>query len=381
MLTSIIRMEERIKYILSKAILSEKEREIAKKIINNERLSFDEGVFLYEKADLHFLSLMANFVKQRISGNKVFYNKNMHIEPTNICIYNCKFCSFKYQEGENEVWDYSTDDMLEMVRKHKDSGITEIHITGGVHPHYNLETFCDLIKKIKQIMPQVHIKAFTAVEIDFMAKKSRLSIEAGLKKLKECGLQSMPGGGAEIFNEEIRKKVCDEKSSSKLWLDIHKKAHKLGIPSNATILYGHIESYADRIDHLDQIRKLQDETGGFNAFIPLKFRNINNKLSYLPEISVVEDMRNFAVTRLFLDNIPHLKAYWVMLGRKYAQMSLLYGVDDLDGTIDDSTKIYSMAGVEETNPRMTASEMKNIITNANLIPVERDSVYNELNIK
>jgi len=369
---------KRIKKILENAIISSKEREIANKILEDKRITTDEGIFLFEKADLSFLSLMANYVKEKYNGKKVFFNKNIHIEPTNICIYNCKFCSFKRRFGDEDAWDLSIEEMLQLAENHKDTDITEIHITGGVHPHYNLLNYCTLIKKIKSILPNIHIKAFTAVEIDFMCRKARMSNEEGLKRLKECGLDSLPGGGAEIFNTEIRQKVCDEKSSAKLWLDIHKTAHKIGMPTNATILYGHIETYEHRIDHLNKIREIQDETNGFNAFIPLKFRNIGNKLSHIPEIPIIEDMRNFAVTRIFLDNVPHLKAYWVMLGRKFAQMSLAYGVDDLDGTIDDSTKIYTMAGVEETNPKMTASEMREIIKNANLIPVERDSVYNEI---
>ncbi len=369
---------KRTKYLLQSADLSEKERQIGEKIIENQRISFDEGVFLYKYASMHFLSLMANFVKEKFNGKKIFFNRNIHIEPTNICVYNCKFCSFKRRFGDPDAWDYSIEQMLNIAKKYKKSNISEIHITGGVHPHYNLLNYCTFIKKLKNILPNVHIKAFTAVEIDFMCKKARMSFKNGLIKLKECGLNSLPGGGAEIFNPQIREKICGEKSTCRLWLEIHKTAHKIGLPSNATILYGHIENYEHRIDHLSKIRELQDETNGFNSFIPLKFRNYNNQLSHIPEVSNFEDMRNFAVTRIFLDNIPHLKAYWVMLGRKYAQMSLAYGVDDLDGTIDDSTKIYTMAGSEEKKPGMTASQMIDLIKNSNLIPVERNSVYNEI---
>ena len=353
---------------------------IAEKIINGERLTEEEGLFLYEKAELPYLGMLATFVKRKISGNKVYFNKNFHIEPTNICVYNCKFCSYKRRFDDPDAWDYSLEEMINIARSYKDKDITEVHIVGGVHPHYNTEHYCVLLRKIKKILPNVHIKGFTAVELDFMFKKSRLTIEQGLKKLIECGLNSIPGGGAEIFDEEIRKQVCDEKSSSKLWLEIHRTAHKLGLKSNATILYGHLEKYIHRIDHLRRIRNLQDETGGFNAFIPLKFLSANNKLSYIKEVPVTEDMRNYAVTRIFLDNIPHLKAYWVMLGRQHAQMSLNYGVDDLDGTIDDSTKIYTMAGSEEQSPRMTAGEMIELISRAGYTPVERDSLYNELKI-
>ncbi len=371
-------LKKRIEDLFDKVDLKEQERKIAEKVLENQRVTTDEGLYLYKEASLPYLSVLANYVKERISGKKVYFNRNFHIEPTNICIYNCKFCSYKRRFGDPDAWDYTLEEMLNIAKKYQNSEVTEVHIVGGVHPHYSVLNYCTLIRKIKQILPNIHIKAFTAVELDFMIRKARMSYEEGLKLLKECGLNSIPGGGAEIFDEEIRKQVCDEKSSSQLWLNIHKTAHKLGIPSNATILYGHIETYEHRIDHLNRIRTMQDETGGFNAFIPLKFRNANNKMSYVPEVSILEDMRNYAVTRIFLDNIPHLKAYWVMIGREFAQLSLAYGVDDLDGTIDDTTKIYTMAGVEEQSPRMTASEMAEIIKKAGLIPVERDSVYNEI---
>jgi len=371
-------LKKRIKQLFADTKLTEKEFQIAEKVIDNQRITVEEGLYLYKEASLPYLSVLANFVKERINGKKVYFNRNFHIEPTNICIYNCKFCSYKRRFGDPDAWDYTLEEMLQIAERYKNSEVTEVHIVGGVHPHYSVHNYCTLIRKIKQILPNIHVKAFTAVELDFMIRKARMTYEEGLKKLKECGLDSIPGGGAEIFDEEIRHQVCDEKSSSQLWLNIHKTAHRLGIPSNATILYGHIETYEHRIDHLNRIRQMQDETGGFNAFIPLKFRNANNKMSYVPEVSILEDMRNYAVTRIFLDNIPHLKAYWVMIGRQYAQLSLAYGVDDLDGTIDDTTKIYTMAGVSEQSPRMTASEMIEIIQKAGLVPVERDSVYNEI---
>lgn len=373
-------LKNNIEFLFENIEISKEEKEIAEKVLENKRISPEEGLFLFENASLPYLSVLANYVKTKISGNKVYFNKNIHLEPTNICIYNCKFCSFKKKFGDAEAWSYTVDEMLDKVREFQDTDITEVHITGGVHPHYNVNNYCLLISKIKKILPNVHIKAFTAVELEFMIKKAKMTLEEGLKKLVESGLGSLPGGGAEIFDAEIRKQVCDEKSSSQLWLKIHRTAHKMGIPSNATILYGHIETYAHRIDHLKRIRDLQDETSGFNAFIPLKFRNLNNKLSHIKELPITEDMRNYAVTRIFLDNVPHLKAYWVMLGRHHAQMSLAYGVDDLDGTIGDTTKIYTMAGVEEMSPRMTESEMVRLIKSANLTAVERDSVYNEIKI-
>lgn len=373
---------KRLKEIINcnSSSLFEEEKKIGEKIARNERISAEEGLFLYEKASLSFLSLMSSLMKQKISGKKVFFNKNIHIEPTNVCVFNCKFCSFKRRFGDKDAWYYSIEDIINMVKKYKDTDITEIHITGGVYPHYNLLNYCTLLKKIRNILPNVHIKAFTAVEIDFMNRKARLTNKEGLKRLIDCGLGSLPGGGAEIFDSTVREKVCGEKSTAKLWLDIHRTAHLLNLKSNATMLYGHVEKYEHRIDHLTKIRKLQDETGGFNAFIPLKFRNTNNKLSHIPEVSFIEDMRNFAVTRIFLDNIPHIKAYWVMIGKEHAQMALTFGVDDLDGTIDDTTKIYSMAGAEDATPKMTANEIIALIKDAKLIPVQRDSLYKEIEI-
>ncbi len=373
-------LQKRLNKLLDKTLSNDKIKELSFKILENQRLDFDEGVFLYEKFPLPLLGVLSNYVREKKNGKKVFFNKNIHLEPTNICIYNCKFCSYKRRFGEPDAWDTPIEDILETCAIYKNSDITEVHITGGVHPHYNVLNYCTLISRIKRVLPNVHIKAFTAVEIDYMCKKARLTVKEGLKKLQEAGLDSLPGGGAEIFSPEIRKQICDEKSTANLWKNIHKTAHQLGMMSNATMLYGHLEKYEHRIDHLQKLRELQDETNGFNAFIPLKFRNFNNKMSHLKEVSIVEDMRNYAVSRIFLDNIPHIKAYWVMLGRSHAQMALAYGVDDLDGTIDDTTKIYTMAGADEKSPRMSANEMIKIIQSANFIAVERDSIYNELKI-
>jgi len=258
--------------------------------------------------------------------------------------------------------------------------ITEVHIVGGVHPSRDLEYYCNLIRIVKKELPKVQIKAYTAVEIDHMSHKAGLSIRDGLLKLKEAGLASIPGGGAEIFDEEIRSKIAPDKTSSRKWLDIHQAAHGLGIPSNATMLYGHIESYANRIDHLNRLRELQDKTHGFNCFIPLKYHKAGNSMSPNSEVSWIEDMRNYAVSRIFLDNIPHLKAYWPMIGKDMAELSLSFGVDDLDGTIQDTTRIYSMAGSKEQNPAMQASELIAMIHKNGLTAVERDSVYKTLKI-
>ncbi len=350
--------------------------EIAEKVIAGERISEKEGLYLYQKADLGYLAMLANFIRTKRFGTQTYFNKNFHIEPTNICIYSCKFCSYKRKKGESGSWDYSTEEMLDIVRKYKNTDVTEVHIVGGVHPDHDLYFYGNLIAEIKKIMPNIHVKGFTAVELEFMIRKAHMPLEEGLKKLKEYGLDSIPGGGAEIFDAEIRREVCDEKTTTDLWLKIHETAHRIGIPSNATILYGHIEQYEHRISHMTALRNLQDKTKGFNAYIPLKFRKENNHLAYIGEVPLVEDLRNFAVSRIFLDNIPHLKAYWPMLGKQLTQLTLSFGVDDIDGTIDDSTKIYSMAGVDEQHPTMTTEEIINLIKKVNLKPVERDTVYN-----
>jgi aminodeoxyfutalosine synthase len=270
------------------------------------------------------------------------------------------------------------DDMLGMVRKYDGQPITEVHIVGGVHPKMNLEFFAELLRKIKEHRPELHIKGFTAVELDYMIRKAGLSLKDGLAYLQSAGLDSIPGGGAEIFDEDIRRQICADKVSSEGWLLIHETAHGLGMHSNATILYGHIENYHHRVDHMRRLRDLQDKTGGFNTFIPLKFRNKDNDMSQVPETSIIEDMKMYAVARIYMDNFPHLKAYWPMLGRQNAQLALSFGVDDIDGTIDDTTRIYSMAGAEEQNPSMTTSELVNLIKQVKRVPVERDTLYNEI---
>ncbi|HOY49790.1 MAG TPA: CofH family radical SAM protein, partial [Flavobacteriales bacterium] len=248
-------------------------------------------------------------------------------------------------------------------------------IVGGVHPKMGLQYFASLIKKIKEIRPDLHVKAFTAVELDYMCRKAKMSYAEGLQVLKDHGQDSLPGGGAEIFDEKLRAEICGDKCTATEWLEIHETAHKLGMPSNATMLYGHIETFAHRIDHMERLRQLQDRTGGFNTFIPLKFRNKDNQMSAVDEVSVIEDLRNYAISRIYMDNFGHIKAYWPMIGRNTAQLSLSFGVDDMDGTIDDSTKIYSMAGSEEQNPSLTTPQLVEMISTAGKIPVERDTLY------
>jgi aminodeoxyfutalosine synthase len=361
----------------------------ADKVNAGQRITDEDCLYLFEKASLGFVGSLANAIKERLHGDKVFFNRNFHIEPTNVCVFSCNFCSYSRLYAKREDgWELSIDQMLHMVKQYDGKPITEVHIVGGVHPKMDLQFFADLLKAIKAHRPDLHIKAFTAVEYDYMFRKAKVSVEEGLKFLIAAGLDSIPGGGAEIFHPEIREKICADKVDADGWLLIHETAHKLGLPSNATMLYGHIEKFEHRIDHMRRLRELQDKTKarpddrfgrGFNTFIPLKFRNKDNDMSNVPETSVVEDMKMYAIARIYLDNFPHLKAYWPMLGRQNAQLSLSFGVDDIDGTIDDTTKIYSMAGSEEQNPAMSTTELVNLIKQVRRVPVERDTVYNEIN--
>jgi aminodeoxyfutalosine synthase len=359
--------------ILSEQLTNSQER-IVNKIIKQERLNIEEGIELFD-FDLGVLGILASYLNKKKNQDKVFFNKNFHIEPTNICIHDCKFCSYHRKINQEGSWEYSLKDILEIAESYRNTDVTEVHIVGGVHPNRNLHYYGEMIQKIKEILPNIHIKAFTAVELDFMIKKAHVSLEEGLQKLKEYGLDSIPGGGAEIFEPEIRKQVCHEKSTADQWLTIHETAHKVGLPSNATILYGHIENKRHRIDHLDRLRELQDRTNGFNTFIPLKFKKANNSLSYIGEVNTLEDLKMFAISRIYLDNFDHIKAYWPMLGKDVSQIALSFGVDDIDGTIDDSTKIYSMAGAKDQKPTMSTSDIVNLIKTAGKRPVERDTVY------
>ncbi|MBS1626943.1 MAG: aminofutalosine synthase MqnE [Bacteroidetes bacterium] len=350
---------------------------IGEKIINNQRISFDDGVLLFEKASLPYVGALANFVREQKHGDKTYFNRNFHIEPTNICVFNCKFCSYsRLYAHKEEGWELSIDDMLNIVKKYDNQPVTEVHIVGGVHPKMNLYFFADLLNAIHAHRPDLHLKGFTPVELDYMFRKAKVSVEEGMKILKDAGLQSLPGGGAEIFHPEIRQQICEDKVDAEGWLHIHKVAHTLGMHSNATMLFGHIEKYGHRVDHMEKLRQLQDETGGFNTFIPLKFRNKDNDMSHVAETSIVEDMRLYAIARLYMDNFSHIKAYWPMLGRQNAQLSLSFGVNDLDGTIDDTTKIYSMAGSEEQTPSMRTEQLVTLIQQAKRQPVERDTLYN-----
>jgi aminodeoxyfutalosine synthase len=354
-------------------------RTIVQKVIDQQRITDEECVLLFEKGSLSFVGSLANHIRERMHGDTTYFNRNFHIEPTNVCVFSCKFCSYsRLYAHKEEGWELSIDQMVDIVKGYDGKPVTEVHIVGGVHPKMNMEYFIELIRKIKDHRPDLHVKAFTAVELDYMFRKAKLSVAEGLKQLKEAGLQSLPGGGAEIFHPEIRDLIAADKVSGEGWLEIHEKAHELGMHSNATMLYGHIEKYEHRVHHMSQLRQLQDKTHGFNTFIPLKFRNANNDMSHVAESTITEDMRMYAIARIYLDNFPHLKAYWPMLGRQNAQLSLSFGVNDIDGTIDDSTKIYSMAGSEEQTPTMSTEELVTLIRQVRRLPVERDTLYNEI---
>jgi aminodeoxyfutalosine synthase len=351
-------------------------QEIGYKVIKNERLSFDEGVYLFEHASLPYVGALANWKRESLHGNKTYFNKNFHIEPTNVCVFSCKFCSYsKLYAHKEEGWELTIDQMLDIVKSYDGKPVTEVHIVGGVHPKLTLSFFLELMRAIKAHRPGLHIKAFTPVELEYMFRKANVSTKEGMRLAHEAGLDSLPGGGAEIFHPEIREQICADKATADQWLEIHQTAHELGMHSNATLLYGHIEKYEHRIDHMERLRQLQDKTKGFNTFIPLKFRNEGNDISHVPESTMANDLKMYAISRLYLDNFPHVKAYWPMLGRDIAQLTLSYGVNDIDGTIDDTTKIYSMAGSEEQTPVMTTEQLVGLIKQAKRQPIERGTLY------
>ena len=356
----------------------QKWEDIAAQVAQGARLSSEQALTLWREAPLWRLAELAVARKREVSGDKVFYNKNFHVEPTNLCVFNCKFCSFRRTKGSPEAWDMSMEEVEQMVRSFEGSGVTEVHIVGGVHPEHDIYYYCDMIRRVKAILPEVAVKAFTAIELSYMIRRAGLSVEEGLRLLIDAGMAAIPGGGAEIFDEKIRAEICPDKGSTAEWFEVHEVAHKMGLKTNATMLYGHIESIEHRIDHLMRLRDLQDRTGGFNAFIPLKYRNFGNSMSEIGEVPIIDDLRTLAMSRLILDNLPHIKAYWVMYGKQTTEMALSFGADDVDGTIDDSTKIYSMAGADDTRPRMSVEEMHAMVERAGFRAVERDTFYNEI---
>ena len=349
--------------------------EISDAVRRGERITTDDAIILWREAPLWLLGELATERKRKASGDMVYYNRNIHIEPSNICLFNCEFCSFRRREGDADAWFMTIDEVVARAEEMRDSDITEIHIVGGVHPNHSLDSYCEMIRRVKQTLPHVAVKAYTAVELFYMIRKAEVTVVEGLRRLTEAGMDSIPGGGAEIFDETIRKRICPDKCSTEEWLAVHRAAHHMGIHTNCTMLYGHIESIEQRVDHLNRLRELQDYAPGFDAFIPLKYRSRNNRMSEIGECSVEDDLRTIAMSRIFLDNIAHIKAYWVAYGKAITEMALAFGADDIDGTIEDSTKIYSMAGADE-RPTMSVAELEALVRDAGFIPVERDTLYN-----
>jgi len=370
-----------VEALLNDTGISSELKVIGKKVLDGTRITDADAICLFESAPLAYTGALANYIREEKHGLKTYFNRNFHIEPTNVCVFSCKFCSYsKLYARREEGWELSMEQMMDLVKAYDGKPITEVHIVGGVHPKMDIRFFATLLQSIKAHRPGLHIKGFTAVELDYMIRKAKLSLEEGMQLLKDAGLDSIPGGGAEIFDPEIRKQICADKVDAKGWLNIHAIAHRLGMHSNATLLYGHIENYQHRVDHMRMLRQQQDESGGFNTFIPLKFRNQDNDMSDVKEATIIEDMKMYAVSRIYLDNFPHIKAYWPMLGRQNAQLTLSFGVNDMDGTIDDSTRIYSMAGSEEKNPAMSTKELVALIRQSGKIAVERDTLYNEIQV-
>lgn len=369
-------VEKRLDLLIENELLAADLKAIAIKVKQGDRISFEEGVTLFEKAELGYLGVLANYIREEKNGNYTYFNRNFHMEPTNLCVYDCKFCSYsRLLKHKDEGWEASMESMLDTIKSYDNEPVTEVHIVGGVLPQYNMQFYTELFGAIKQHRPNLHVKALTPVEYHYIFKKAKVDYATGMRLMKEAGLESMPGGGAEIFHPEIREQICKDKCDAEQWLAIHEEWHKLGMHSNATMLYGHIEQFWHRVDHMERLRQLQDRTGGFQSFIPLKFRNKDNQMSHVSESSVVEDLRNYAIARIYLDNFPHIKAYWAMISRDTAQLSLGYGVDDIDGTLDDTTKIYSMAGSEEQNPAMSTRQLVELIKQVGRHPIERDTLY------
>ncbi len=349
---------------------------IRAKVEAGQRLSFDDGVFLYDHVDLFTLGELANLVRERKNGRFTYYNVNTHLNPTNVCVYRCTFCAFRADLKSPKGYVMSDEQILERAAEAERRGATELHIVGGLHHQLPYEWYLNVVRIIHRAHPQLHLKAYTAVEWDWFARLTGRPTRDLLAEFKEAGLGSLPGGGAEIFHPDVRDKICEHKADADAWLRIHREAHQLGLRSNATMLYGHIEQTPHRIDHLCRLRQLQDETGGFQTFIPLAFHPDNTRLAHLPKPSVLMDLRTMAVSRLMLDNFPHIKAYWVMLGIQTAQVAQSFGADDLDGTVVHE-KIYHDAG-SNSPQELSVAEIRRLIEEAGRIPVERDTLYREV---
>ncbi len=346
---------------------------ISDKVNQGERLTLEEGLFLHDKVDLLTLGELANIVRERKNGNYAYYNTNIHLNPTNVCVYRCTFCAFRSDLKSEKAYEFTDEMIQKRVLEAKDAGATEIHVVGGLHHLKKFDWYLNVVRVIRETYPDIHIKAWTPVEIYWFSHITRKPVRWVLEQMQEAGLDSMPGGGAEIFDEEVRKQICEHKADSKVWFDVHREAHNLKLRTNATMLYGHLEQARHRIDHLCQLRALQDETGGFQTFIPLAFHPDNTGLDHLPRPSGLTDLRVMSISRLMLDNFDHIKAYWIMLGEKTAQVALSFGADDLDGTVVHEL-IYHDAGAK-TPEGMTVSQLHRMIEEAGRIPVERDTLY------
>ena len=350
---------------------------IQEKILSNERLTRRDGIELFKSNDLLALGRMSAHVAQKKNGNRVHFIRNMHINPTNICVNRCKFCAFSKSKGEPGAYEMTINDILNKALS-AEKGVQELHIVSGLHPDLPFEWYLDMLRTLKNALPRVHLKAFTAVEIDYLAKLAGMNLSDTLLKLKEAGLGSLPGGGAEIFDTAVRNTLCAEKISGDRWLEVVEAAHRVGLKSNATMLYGHIETYDHRIEHLLKLRELQDKTNGFQAFIPLSFHSQNTEIRKSAYTTGFDDLKTLAISRLMLDNFDHIKAYWVMLGEKIAQISLNFGVDDLDGTVVEERITKAAGGA--TDGSLTKDDIIYLIRQAGRLPVERDTLYNVVKV-
>ncbi|HEY2548531.1 MAG TPA: aminofutalosine synthase MqnE [Candidatus Acidoferrum sp.] len=354
-------------------ITDQRLKPIAAKVLAGERLSAEDGIALYRSPDLLAVGWLANHVREKRHGNITYYNINRHINPTNVCVAHCKLCAFGRDPNAPGAYTFALEEIYQRAEQGVREGATEFHIVGGLHPDLTFDHYLELVRGLKQRCPSVHIKAFTMVEVHYFARIAKLSIEEVLVKMKEAGVDSCPGGGAEIFHPRVRKIICDHKTSGQMWLSTAKKTHEAGLRSNATMLYGHVETEEERVDHLVKLRELQDETHGFVAFIPLAFHPDNTALSHIPKPTGYDDLRNIAVARLMLDNFDHIKAYWIMLSPSMAQIAQRFGANDLDGTVAEE-KIYHDAGAK-TSEFTPHAELERLIRAAGRIPVERDTLY------
>lgn len=341
-----------------------------------ERLSEADALICFSTPHVLHLGRLAGYVRHKLHGNTAYFNVNRHINPTNVCVYtyDCKFCGFAALPGESHAWEMSHEDVYKHAAKQGGDSVTEFHIVGGLHPDLSLEWYCEMLRGLKERFPNVHLKAFTAIEIGWFAQHEKISIEQVLERLRNAGLGSLPGGGAEIFHDEVRAEICNGKLDAREWIEVHRIAHGMGIRTNCTMLYGHVEKPEHKVDHLMRLRRLQDETGGFNCFIPLAYHPENNYLGLRFHTTGTEDLRHLATSRLVLDNVPHLKAYWIMISPKLAQVALSFGADDIDGTVVEET-IYHMAGAE-TDQHISRTELERIVREAGYEPLERDTLYN-----